>query len=515
MKNRVVLATAFALCVATRAFGLQAQNNAPAAPAPDQNAATRAQIIDEMVQKGDKLARIPPGPLATATPFQATFGTGRNELIVAYLVASHVERTGYRALLDVMEARVDKQIGAAPSGTGSTSLTSKGLVPEILGVAVESGALTEDVKGTVLTFRATPTGVAKALQGEGLLQAYADYSKDPALRFASRFSVAASFDASRGQSTSTSTSTSTFTGDSQQLTNWSVRGVVINGRDPASSQYAHLWRDLLKNDGYQRAAGDIDDALSKWKEFTQWEHDLRDAVAKIDEQWAQDKDTAAAEKKFKDLLVQEMPKLGNLHNLPKAVTDALDTDVAELARLEESIGNVYDFVNRGVLVTFDFSTARDITLPDLYTATGVIEAGLGASRKTDFTLNVAASVYKHTPANASQAFKSFDLSAQLEHPLGASFVLPSATAALSARYSYLPKDTVSASAGTSGTAASGSIFYVQGKVTLPIKGSGVKVPLSVTASNRTELIKEANVRGSVGLTFDLDTFMTALGVKSK
>jgi hypothetical protein len=43
-----------------------------------------------------------------------------------------------------------------------------------------------------------------------------------------------------------------------------------------------------------------------------------------------------------------------------------------------------------------------------------------------------------------------------------------------------------------------------------VKGSGVKVPLSVTASNRTELIKEkANLSAAIGLTFDLDTFLTA------
>jgi len=500
--ERVLLVAAVALCSATRAFGQ--------APAPDKNATTRTQIIDEWVEKGRKLAE--PSPLgAPRNPFGATFGAGRNETVVAYLIATHSDRAGYRALLDVMESRVDKQVGAAPSGSGSTSLAMKGLVPDILGAAVESGALTEDVKGTVLTFRVTPAGVVKALQGEGLLNMYSDYSHEPWLRYGSRFSAAASFDASRGSSSSTTT----FTADAQQLTNWSLRFVVFNGRDPASPRYAKLWRDLLKSDAYQHAAGDIDLALVKWKEFADWEQQLSNDVAdQIDDPWTQNKNTDEAATKFRALLVKRLPALEKLQ-MPKTVVDALDKDVAELARLEDSIGNIYEFVNKGVLVTFDFSTALDVSLPDLYTATGIIETGLGASRKTDLTVNIDASLYKHTPANASQTFKSFNISAQLEHPLGASFVLPSATAALSARYSYLPKDTVAASGGASGAAASGGIFYVQGKVTMPIKGSGVKVPLSVTASNRTELIKEANVRGSVGLTFDLDTFMTALGVKSK
>jgi hypothetical protein len=43
---------------------------------------------------------------------------------------------------------------------------------------------------------------------------------------------------------------------------------------------------------------------------------------------------------------------------------------------------------------------------------------------------------------------------------------------------------------------------------MPVKDSGIKVPISITASNRTELIKEKDVRGSVGLTLDLDTLMS-------
>ena len=133
----------------------------------DKNAASRAEIVDEMVARGVAAAngRIP-GP----TPFTHTFGPGGNDLIIAYLIATNADRPGYRALLDAMESRVDEQIGAAPSGSGSTSLAMKGLVPDVLGAAVESGALTEDVKGTVLTFRATPAGIVRALQGEGILE---------------------------------------------------------------------------------------------------------------------------------------------------------------------------------------------------------------------------------------------------------------------------------------------------------------------------------------------------------
>jgi len=51
----------------------------------------------------------------------------------------------------------------------------------------------------------------------------------------------------------------------------------------------------------------------------------------------------------------------------------------------------------------------------------------------------------------------------------------------------------------------GTIAVGQFKLTVPVKGAGVKVPLSVTFANRTDLIKERVVRANVGLTYDLDT----------
>ena len=75
------------------------------------------------------------------------------------------------------------------------------------------------------------------------------------------------------------------------------------------------------------------------------------------------------------------------------------------------------------------------------------------------------------------------------------------------------------------TLAQNAIFTYQGRVTdngtnftgigqfkftIPVKGSGVKIPLSVTFSNRTEFIKESKVRGNVGITFDLDTIFSKL-----
>jgi hypothetical protein len=52
------------------------------------------------------------------------------------------------------------------------------------------------------------------------------------------------------------------------------------------------------------------------------------------------------------------------------------------------------------------------------------------------------------------------------------------------------------------------LVFFQAKVTIPIGATGMKVPVSVTASNRTELIEENDVRGSIGFTLDLDALVS-------
>jgi hypothetical protein len=56
------------------------------------------------------------------------------------------------------------------------------------------------------------------------------------------------------------------------------------------------------------------------------------------------------------------------------------------------------------------------------------------------------------------------------------------------------------------------IGKVQVKLTVPLPGflAGLKVPISVTYANRTELIDEDEVRGSVGFTVDLSKLQSAL-----
>ena len=478
-------------------------------PVPDR----RPAIIKDMQAVARAAAT---GTPASPTPFRAPVGAGGRQLTAAYLLAANRQRTAYAALLTALEAaRVDKQLGSAPQSNGGTSLAMKGLAPQILGVAVERGALTREVSGTSLTFRVNPVGLVKALGGAGLTELNDDYTVDAAQRLAARFSLAATFDISRGSDPGV------FTGDDQQFASWSARYAFINRRDPASEEYAREWATLLSPAAapYQLSVATLNDALGRWPAYVAWEHALLAEIGtRVEAPFAANRDLEAALKIFSTVLTGQLRTLEALPPPPEVVA-ALDAYVAELSRVQVSIDRIYYLAGKGALLTLDVTDTRDKDLPDLYTFTGVFEAGLGPTRRTDLTINAAVSTYTRRPAGVAHALKSVEVTTQLERPLGRGMPAPVVTVA--ARYSYLPHTTVAAAvpaepmaaagmaAAGVGMAPEGHIGILQAKLTIPLK-SGIKVPISVTASNRTELIEERNVRGSIGLTLDLDAFLQLL-----
>ena len=481
----------------------------------DHRAAVIADIVNAAKAAAARRAQLPPAEAVNLKPFLAPFGPNNRQLIAAYLMAANAERPAYASLLKKLEAaRVDKQVGAPPNANASTSLAMKGLAPRIFGVAVERGAATREVSGNALTFRANPVGLAKALQGSGLVDLNDAYSRDAIQHYASRLSLAATFDISRGSTPGV------FTGDNQQLSAWSARYEVINRRDPASPAYAAQWSQLLApgTAPYRASVETLNDALSGWKAYIDWETNLlKDVTEFVEAPFEKQSNVESAAAVYQKIVQDGLTKLEAIPMAP-AVGDALDRYARQLTELQSTIDDIYAFAGKGALLTVDWSTVRDVKLPDLNTGTVIFETALGKSRKTDVTLNASGSYYRLVPANASHSLKSVNLTGQLEHPLGN--VLPTATISVAVRYSYLPYDTVateSVAASTPGTgetssvgkALKGAVGYVQAKLTIPIKDSGLKVPLSITASNRSELIKEKDVRGSVGITFDLDTFVSA------
>jgi hypothetical protein len=223
--------------------------------------------------------------------------------------------------------------------------------------------------------------------------------------------------------------------------------------------------------------------------------------------------------------VASLPDFLKIVDLHPELLASVDDYVVELQGVQDGLDDLYDFIDRGSLSTADWSTTRDEVLPDLYIVTFDWDQGLGKSRQTDFTFNAAISFYRSTTLDSDHQIKSFDAAVQFDHPLGSLGSLPPVLVTGAARVSYLPED-VAVSLGsvaddiadvsvptTVGIAPKGGIVVVQGKLTIPIGDSGIKVPLSITASNRTELIKEKDIRANFGVTFDLDAVLSGLRIR--
>jgi len=509
MARRFVLV----FCIALLASSAAAQESKRLIPA--------TLVVDELATAGAAATKVPG---VAKEPFTGVVAASAGGTLLHYVAGRVIDKEAYKALVDAMALSSATQVGSTSDSGGSTSVAMKGLVPAILGFAVEHGAISKDVNETVATFRVSPAGLVKALQGNGLLDIYQDYANQPGFRFASRFSGSVSFDTSLGDSPGT------LLADEQQLTGWSVNVTLFNFRDPRAKRYAPQFR-TINAEGLVKARERLDAALVNWTDYADWRNRVVARVRKeVDAPWAIDGNTTAAADRFKSVLAEELQTVDTLSAPPASVVATMSTYIGELRTVLDARNDIVKFANEGAIGTFDWTTTRDEKLPDLYTLTGVYENSFGKSRKDDFTANAVLKFYRSVPTGGDNRVKDFNFTAQWDRPLGSVLEIPFIFTAAT-KYQYIPKDVpVPASAlvvpdTTEGTdappapaaspetgiaiAPKGHLWLGQAKLTIPLK-SGARIPLSVTFANRTELIKEKDVRANFGITFDLDAFIAAV-----
>jgi hypothetical protein len=438
----------------------------------------------------------------------------------------------YQTILTMMDHSTDTQVGSTPDTKGTTSLAMKGAVPKILGFAVQQGAITQQVNGNTVTFRATPAGVLKALAGvdtKSIFGVPTDATGNPlpaVCDWCNKFSAAISFDISQGSSPGTLTATK------QQVTSWSARAELVNHRDAKRRQYIKNFQRITGITEYTRRANDLKDALDRSPDFDAWHANLVEEIQQQVEtplQQALGDESArnsvvrrAALSQAHDKFIQVVSTAlvaGQKLNLPKNVSDALLEYANALKPVLQQRNDIIDFANKGLLVTADWTVNRDPNIPDLSTITGILEDSVGPGRKYDLTVNLAAAFFNSAPKAPIHQFHDFKATAQYDIPLGTFQSYGPFVFSLAGRYEFIPNDTLSPGGVITGTtpataAASGNMFVGQAKLTIPVRGTGVRIPFSISAANRSELIKEKDVRGNFGITFDLDAIFAQVGAKN-
>jgi hypothetical protein len=386
---------------------------------------------------------------------------------------------------------VDTQVSSDASSSGSTSLVTQGSVPAILGFAVDNGGLLKSTNGSTITFRGNVAGLAKAFSGKGFISGYDEDS--PAARFLRRAAFSFSFDASRGDQPGV------FTGNKQQISNYSLHLDLYNKRDPRDARYREDWKKFLSGVS-ESLSGQIqssfsvlynpstrtwnDPALQSW--YVLIDQNLRNAKA-------------------------EQVETIFLDQLAKAPKNLSDTTLTELRSFDKRFKAwldereiILDKIAKAPIVSFEYINDRPLNSATLSKFNLIAELGFGP--RLDLSFNGALTMFNKKPSTPGvNRVRDFQFATQFDVPFGEiGLGIGKPVLSFAGRYERLMADATT-TAGTTVPNTQGTIGVGQVKLVIPIKNSGVRIPFSFSFANRTELIREREVRGNFGFTFDLDT----------
>ena len=412
--------------------------------------------------------------------------------------------------------RIDKQVGAASGAAGSTSLVSGGSVPALIGLAVEYGGLIQAFDGTTVTFRTTPAKLIAALAN-----AYGPNTplpNDNTLALLQRVSLSVSFDTSRTDQAAT-TSGSTLRADYEQLSHAGARIILIHDRDPLAPKNWRKIRDLSTSASARYVANQGRDLMSPLTALPAFDAALDRAMEAFDKHKG-DPDKAVLTGAFTAYL-EEIQKLTTTipnweqrleaYGAARLALDAMNRELYKEISKAPSLTLEYDF-NRPPVVSVAASSpttpAAAVTAPDLSSVRLVYVASL---MESEYTVTASANFFNRTRPGMDGSFRDFQVAAKWDVAVGRLPVfIARGVLTFSGLYEHLHQKPMGIDLLINDRKVNqpGDIAVFQAKYSIPVGDSGVSIPISFTASNRTELIKERNTRGNIGITFDLDKLLT-------
>jgi hypothetical protein len=312
-----------------------------------------------------------------------------------------------RALQVYAEERSDKQVGSTSSASGTTTLVSKGTVPQILGFALENGAVTRSVSGTTVTFRTNVGGALRALAGQPFFQLTP--GEDPSLTLLSRLSFSASFDRSRGNDTTT------LTADRQQLSQWTGRLQVINQRDPQGSTALGRWRTRLAplQTTVSRATLRLSQALERDSAVQDWLAATTGAVT-IAKTTPANKPAAQQVTDIEAALRAREARFPTVGTLLPETRLALDEYERSTAAFVKERHDVLSTLASGLLVSLEYTNDRPVRAPLTSNVRLVGEVG----GTVDLTGNVSVTFFDQKPVGVSSSVRDMQFSGQLDVKFG-------------------------------------------------------------------------------------------------
>ena len=393
--------------------------------------------------------------------------------------------------------RLDKQVGASSRGSGTTNLVTSGSVPRILGFAMETGAITQKVSGTSVTFQTNPAGLAQALAkgAEALGASPDDTATQNTLNFLRRFNVGLTFDAAKDKEKA-------FAGRYQELEQFSTQIYLYNHRDPTHPSWSTLWQTFGQNvgNGLPNVLNALAVDLSNQTGFKALKAETQKRLLAA---------TTDAE--------IEMVILDHADKMAAFVSDRMSgLMLTEWAQYLRTQNKAYAAVARSQIWTFEYqldrppvqeapadvaNASRAIEAPDLSTFRLIwVRPFLGAS---DMTITGSASTFNRQNADV----RDWQVAGKLDFPLNGIGGLSKSQFTVAGVYFHLRESPLGVPVTVNGVEVdrTGDIGFLQARLRVPLGDSGISVPFSITYASRTELIKdESELRGNLGFTLDVD-----------
>src|SRR5580765_2276187 len=474
-----------------------------------------------------------------SAPVQSFFDPGQGTRCYAQVFAEQLSFDHFVKRFERL--RTDRQTSSGSHTGGSTSVVAQGPAAKVLSVAAEYGALTQDVNGQVVTLRGNLAGLPSALVKYDVFpycvgaEASNQYCVSGSLlSFLRRFSFSASFDASRDHQTTTAGSstdgsvqapqTITLTATRNEISTLSGRVELWNRRDVTSKQFVEKWKakipatlDTVSQDLLQ-TAGTFFDELDQADAFRKWKAEQMPKVRQAADTHDRVQIVAAVRAALMDLQarVRSMP---TLPDEAEAALSAYSKFFLEQQTLIDSLNTT--------VVSFEYANNRPPSQPA--TTSLRLIADVPTPNKTKVVFNGSLTLYDDPSAVAATGatrVRDAQIAAEVDRSLGAFALTGPVVLSVAGYFQYqnspsvLTVDPLNPVPGVTFVglpsnakqvfAKTGNIVLGQAKVTITPPGSSVKIPASLTVSNRTELIDKPSWKAQIGVTYDFDGLFAGL-----
>jgi hypothetical protein len=473
---------------------------------------------------------------------------------------AQADKAAQSALQTISTSAAVNQTGASPSGAGSTNLVTKPTTTDFLSIAAESGAFTDTLNGNTLTLQANALGLTKYLANNPVFVRWDSGLADriQPLNFAVSLNVqqnGSSTIATAGPANNSTPSVGSIILPSNNTSFASFRAsyVLYRPYNPQDQKFKEAWNKALAgNQGLLNSTGvSIKEALDKLLPGDFIEK-LAENMAEPQSRWRQE--GAAAERKGDfDAFVAAYDTYDSavsdyILSRPDAPKAALDLSNA-LAAFNAATYTMLNQARGTPLATFSYTYATPTSKPATHDFTVVVSNlfrggkdikdanGNKTGRKDDsrtflsgaqLTGNFTASIFAQLPVGVTYGrLRALQASGEFDKPFGGTIAEPRAvlSAAGYGQFQYDPT-VLNISQGNlvPGTnitlpsnaqvllGTSGWLGVVQGKIVFNLS-KGLNIPVAIKWSNKTDLLTGNDIRGQIGLSYDLSALSKVLSSK--